>query len=44
LVREEIKRQNLDLDDDEDLAALAGRFNVSTTAMSNHLADLGLLR
>ena len=44
LVREEIKRYGLDLDDEEDLSRLAKRFNVSSTAMSYRLGTLGLLR
>jgi Zn-dependent peptidase ImmA (M78 family) len=44
LVREEIKKHNLDLDDEEDLTALAKRFSVSTSAMSYRLVNLGLLR
>jgi Zn-dependent peptidase ImmA (M78 family) len=44
LVREEIKRQDFDLDDDDDLHELARRFKVSASAMSNRLANLGLLR
>lgn len=44
LVRDEIKKHNLDLDDEDDLGALAKRFNVSTSAMSYRLVNLGLLR
>jgi Zn-dependent peptidase ImmA (M78 family) len=44
LVREEIKKHKLDLDDDDDLSALAKRFHVSTSAMSYRLVNLGLLR
>ena len=44
LVREEIKKHCLDLDDEDDLNALAKQFNVSTSAMSYRLVNLGLLR
>jgi IrrE N-terminal-like domain len=44
LVREEIKKHDLDLDDEDDLGALARKFNVSTSAMSYRLVNLGLLR
>lgn len=44
LVREEIKKNDLDLDDEDDLNALAKRFNVSTAAMSYRLVNLGLRR
>ena len=44
LVRDEIRKNNLDLDDEDDLGVLAKRFNVSTTAMSFRLGNLGLLR
>jgi Zn-dependent peptidase ImmA (M78 family) len=44
LLREEIKKHNLDLDDEDDLSALAKRFHVSTSAMSYRLVNLGLLR
>ena len=44
LVREEIKKHKLDLDDEDDLSALAKRFHVSTSAMSYRLVNLGLLR
>jgi len=44
LLREEIRKHDLDLDDDDDLAALAKQFNVSTSAMSYRLVNLGLLR
>lgn len=44
LVRSEIRKQDFDLDDEEDVAALAKRFGVSTAAMSFRLANLGLLR
>jgi Zn-dependent peptidase ImmA (M78 family) len=44
LVREEIKKHQLDLDDEDDLGALAKQFHVSTSAMSYRLVNLGLLR
>jgi Zn-dependent peptidase ImmA (M78 family) len=44
LVRSEIKRHDLDLDDEDDLCVLANRFDVSTSAMSNRLVNLELLR
>lgn len=44
LVREEIRKNDLDLDDEDDLSALAKRFHVSTSAMSYRLVNLGLLR
>lgn len=44
LVRSEIAKQGLDLDDEEDVATLARRFNVSAAAMSFRLENLHLLR
>lgn len=44
LVREEIRKRDLDLDDEDDLSYLAKRFHVSTSAMSYRLVNLGLLR
>lgn len=44
LVYEEIKKHDYDLDDENDLNALARRFNVSAIAMSFRLTNLGLLR
>lgn len=44
LVRAEIAKQELDLDDEDDVATLARRFNVSTAAMSFRLENLRLLR
>jgi Zn-dependent peptidase ImmA (M78 family) len=44
LVRDEIRKHDLDLDDEDDLDILSKRFNVSTTAMSFRLGNLGLLR
>jgi Zn-dependent peptidase ImmA (M78 family) len=44
LVRGEIRARGFDLDDEDDIAALAKRFRVSTSAMSYRLVNLGLLR
>jgi Zn-dependent peptidase ImmA (M78 family) len=44
LVREEIRKQGFDLDDEDDLSSLAKNFRVSTSAMSYRLVNLGLLR
>jgi len=44
LVQLEIKKHNLDLDDEEAISFLAKRFQVSTAAMTNRLVNLGLLR
>jgi Zn-dependent peptidase ImmA (M78 family) len=44
LVRSEISRHQLDLDDEDDVSSLARRFNVSAAAMSFRLENLGLLR
>ena len=44
LVRGEIKKRKLDLDDEDDLSALAKQFHVSASAMSYRLVNLGLLR
>jgi Zn-dependent peptidase ImmA (M78 family) len=43
LVRQEIRAQDLDLDDSEAIDLLAKRFQVSTAAMSNRLQNLRLL-
>jgi Zn-dependent peptidase ImmA (M78 family) len=43
LVRLEIERNELDLDDDDDVAMLARRFGVSAAAMTFRLDNLGLL-
>ena len=43
LVRQEIRAQDLDLDDSEASDLLAKRFQVSTAAMSNRLQNLRLL-
>jgi predicted transcriptional regulator len=44
LVRKEIHRYELDLDDADGIDFLARRFQVSTAAMTNRLTTLGLLR
>ena len=44
LVRKEIKKHGLDLDDEDALVFLAKRFRVSTVAMTYRLNALGLLR
>ena len=44
LVQQEIKKHDLDLDDEEAISLLAKRFHVSTAAMSNRLANLRMLR
>jgi Zn-dependent peptidase ImmA (M78 family) len=44
LVQQEIRTNDLDLDDDEAISLLAKRFHVSTAAMSNRLANLRMLR
>jgi Zn-dependent peptidase ImmA (M78 family) len=44
LVQQEIRRHDLDLDDEEAISLLAKRFGVSTAAMSNRLANLRMLR
>ncbi len=44
LVRQEVRNQDLDLDDSEAIELLAKRFQVSTAAMSNRLANLRMLR
>ncbi len=44
LVRAEIAKQQLDLDDEDDVSNLARRFNVSAAAMSFRLKNLQLLR
>ena len=42
LLREEIRHQDLDLDDGEAIELLAKRFQVSSSAMSNRLTNLKL--
>jgi Zn-dependent peptidase ImmA (M78 family) len=44
LMRQEIMKNKLDLDDDKAVAELAKRFNVSSTAMSYRLGKLALFR
>jgi len=44
LLRKEIKKHGLDLDDEDALSFLAKRFHVSTVAMTYRLNALGLLR
>lgn len=44
LVRQEIKKNDLDLDDEEAITFLAKRFHVSTAAITNRLSNLGMLR
>ena len=44
LVQQEVKRNDLDLDDEEAISFLAKRFHVSAAAMTNRLSNLRLLR
>ena len=44
LVREQIEKNGLDLDDESDISSLAGIFKVSAAAMTNRLISLRLLR
>jgi Zn-dependent peptidase ImmA (M78 family) len=44
LVRKEIRKHDLDLDDDEAVGFLAKKFQVSSAAMTNRLVNLRLLR
>jgi Zn-dependent peptidase ImmA (M78 family) len=44
LVSEEIRRNDLDLDDEEAFKFLAKRFQVSTAPLTNRLIHLGVLR
>jgi Zn-dependent peptidase ImmA (M78 family) len=44
LVQQEVRKHDLNLDDEEAVSLLAKRFQVSTTAMSNRLANLRMLR
>lgn len=44
LVQQEVKKNDLDLDDEDAISLLARRFHVSTTAMTNRLSNLGMLR
>ena len=44
LVQQEVKKHDLDLDDEEAIGFLSKRFHVSTAAMTNRLSNLGMLR
>jgi Zn-dependent peptidase ImmA (M78 family) len=44
LVRDELRKLNLDLDDEDDLNILAKRFKVSPAAITFRLGNLGLIR
>jgi len=44
LVQREVKKHDLDLDDEEAIGFLSKRFHVSTAAMTNRLSNLGMLR
>lgn len=44
LVQQEIKKHDLDLDDEDAIGFLAKRFQVSVAAMTNRLVNLQLLR
>jgi Zn-dependent peptidase ImmA (M78 family) len=44
LVHKEIRKHDLDLDDEDAISFLSKRFQVSTAAMTNRLTTLGLLR
>ncbi|MGA9240535.1 MAG: ImmA/IrrE family metallo-endopeptidase [Silvibacterium sp.] len=44
LVRQEIKKNDLDLDDEEAITFLAKRFHVSSAAITNRLMNLQMLR
>jgi Zn-dependent peptidase ImmA (M78 family) len=44
LVVQEIKRYDLDLDDEDAISLLAKRFHVSAAAMANRLSNLNMLR
>lgn len=44
LVYQEVKKHDLDLDDEDAISLLAKRFHVSTAAMTNRLVNLGMLR
>jgi hypothetical protein len=43
LVQQEIRNQDINLDDGEAIDLLAKRFQVSTAAMTNRLTDLKIL-
>ena len=44
LVHQEVRKHDLDLDDEDAISLLARRFHVSTAAMTNRLVNLGMLR
>jgi Zn-dependent peptidase ImmA (M78 family) len=44
LVQEEMRKHDLDLDDEDAIISLAKGFHVGAAAMSNRLFNLGLLR
>jgi Zn-dependent peptidase ImmA (M78 family) len=44
LVQQEVRKHDLDLDDEEAISLLSRRFHVSTAAMTNRLTNLGMLR
>jgi hypothetical protein len=44
LVQQEVKKHDLNLDDEEAISFLAKRFHVSSAAMTNRLSNLGMLR
>lgn len=44
LVHQEVKKNDLDLDDEEAINLLAKRFHVSAAAMTNRLTNLKMLR
>jgi Zn-dependent peptidase ImmA (M78 family) len=44
LVQQEVKKHDLDLDDEEAIGFLSKHFHVSTAAMTNRLSNLGMLR
>lgn len=44
LVQQEIKKHDLDLDDEDAISFLAKRFQVSAAAITNRLANLRMLR
>jgi hypothetical protein len=44
LVRQEISKHDLDLDDEEALSFLAKRFQASIATMTKRLINLGVLR
>ena len=44
LIQQEIRNNELNLDDEDAISFLAKRFQVSSAAMTNRLANLGILR